>query len=387
MPEVGARVVELLSELIGIESVNPAYPGGSRGEAAVADFVEQRCRRLGLDVERRPVLPGRDNVVATLRPMGARRRLILEAHMDTVGLGGAGERALRPEVRDGRVHGRGACDTKGSLAAMLAAVELLLERRREHATEVVLLATVDEEHNFRGVLSYAQSGATAEAAIVGEPTGLRVVVATKGCVRCRISTRGRAAHSSEPERGDNAIVRMAAVLAVLEELKAALRARSHPMVGSPTLSVGRIWGGTGVNIVPDRCTIEIDRRTIPGESPEAALAELDAALGRLDDTDASMIERDDPFVVDWALDTPRDAAVVRAATAACRDVLGSAEVVGVPYGTDASKLSALAGIPSVVFGPGSIAQAHTDDEFVPIAELEQAVQVYARAAVLLAAPS
>jgi acetylornithine deacetylase len=375
-------MVRLLSDLVAIESVNPAYPGGERGEVALAEFVEDHCRRLGLDVTRQGVLPGRENVYAELRTPDARGTLLFEAHMDTVGLDAMGERGLLPERRGGRLYGRGACDAKGSLAGMLSAMALLVARRRELRVDVVLAATVDEEYRFRGVLALLESGRRLDAAVVGEPTDLRLVVAHKGCLRTRISTIGRTAHSSRPEEGVNAVEHMARVIDVLGDLRRRLAGRKHPLVGPPTLSIGRIWGGTAVNIVPERCTIEIDWRTTPGDDAQRALAELDATLAAAQREHPELrIEREEPSVADWALDTPPDAAVVRAAQSACRSLGLPAAPVGVPYGSDASKLQALGGVPSIVVGPGSIAQAHTADEFVPLDQLLAAAELYARTAI------
>jgi acetylornithine deacetylase len=375
------RVVQLLSDLIAIESVNPVFDGGSRGEVAVADFVEGYCRRAGLDVSRQTVLPGRDNVLAGFEVPGARQTLLFEAHMDTVALEPMGERGLRPEVRGGRVYGRGACDDKGSLAAMLVAVEDLADRRRELPVNVLLLSAVDEEYKFRGVLDFINRKTPVHGAVVGEPTGLRPVVAHKGVVRFCLSTVGRAAHGSRPEEGSNAIDQMAEVLHALRQLQPVFQGRRHPLVGCPTLNVGRIWGGIGVNVVPDRCTIEVERRVIPGEDHAAALAEIDAVLAELRDrTPPVRVEREEPFVITPTLGTPAGAAVVAAVRQACREVGVRDEPTGVPYGSDASKLWTYGGVPSVVLGPGSIDQAHTADEYVPVDELCQAVEIYARTA-------
>jgi acetylornithine deacetylase len=389
-----AAVQALLGDLVAIESVNPAYPGGERGEAAVAAFVADHCRRLGLDVWRQAVLPGRENVLARLECPGAKRTLLLEAHMDTVSLdpsGPNGGGGTAPHIRDGRLYGRGACDTKGALAAMLTALDALRARRAELGMHVLLLAAVDEEYRFRGVLRFVEAlreqvgDAPLAGAIVGEPTALRVVVAHKGCLRTRIHTLGRAAHSSRPETGVNAIDAMAGVLAALGTYRDSLAGRRHPLTGSPTLSVGKIWGGTAVNIVPDRCTVELDRRLIPGEDAAGALAELDALLAGLQRAQPDLVyERDEPSVADWSLDTPPHAAVVVAIGAACAAAGLDGAPAGVSYGSDASKLWALARVPSVVFGPGDIAQAHTADEFVPLDELPRAAAVYAGAARRLA---
>ena len=378
------QLIRLTSDLVAIESVNPGYPSGSRGEGAMAAFVEDYCRRLGLDVQRQPVHPGRDNVLARLTVPGARQTLLFEAHMDTVAGDSMGERAWRPEVRDGRLYGRGSCDTKGSLAAMLVALELLLGRRDELNMNVALLATVDEELQFTGIRHFVDSDERVEAAVVGEPTDLRVVIAHKGCLRVRVSTLGRAAHSARPEVGVNAIDHMADVLYALRGLQERLPEREHPLVGSPTLSVGIIEGGTGVNVVPDRCTIDIDRRTIPGEGMESALTEIEALLADVRRARPDVrLELSPPTTDDWPLDTPVDAAIVQAAQAACRALGRPDALLGVPYSTDASKLWALREVPSIVLGPGSITQAHTADEFVPVAHLPAAVAMYEHTALEL----
>ena len=243
--------------------------------------------------------------------------------------------------------------------------------------EVVLLGTVDEEYRKRGVLHAVQRGLSASAAIVGEPTNLRPVVAHKGAVRWRLITHGRAAHTSRPESGNNAVYQMVEVIEELRErLEPALAQGQHPLLTPPTLTVGRIEGGVGVNIVPERCVIEIDRRTLPQEDPEAILAQIDALMADLmRRREGLRVEREAPFLSERGLETAPDSAVVRALQGACRDVLGAgaaAEPEGVPYGTDATHLQ---GIPTVVFGPGDIAQAHTADEWVDLAQVEAGAEI------------
>jgi succinyl-diaminopimelate desuccinylase len=220
-------------------------------------------------------------------------------------------------------------------------------------------------------------GLSADAAIVGEPTNLRPVVAHKGALRWRLITHGRAAHTSRPENGNNAIYQMVEVIDSLRErLEPVLAGVRHPLLTPPTLTVGRIEGGVGVNIVPERCTIEIDRRSLPTEDLDAILAEIDAVMARLMHARPDVrVEREAPFLAEQGLDTPPDAAVVIALQGACRAVLGPDAAVtpeGVPYGTDATHLN---GIPSVVFGPGDIAQAHTADEWVDLAQVDAAAEI------------
>ena len=302
--------------------------------------------------------------------------------MDTVTLEPMPD-ALSPRIGDGRLYGRGACDTKGSLAGMLYALKLLKEQGAGQHASVLLAATVDEEVAYRGVLALVEAKPEANAAIVGEPTSLVPVIAHKGCVRWRIRTHGRAAHTSKAQEGNNAIYQMVEVIRCLRQtLEPRLAQRIHPLVGTPSLCVSVIHGGLQVNIVPNECVIEIDRRTVPGETHAQVLDEVDRVLDEIRRREPTfVIEREAPTVADWPLDTPADSAIARAALAACRAIRGSADLGTVAYGSDASKLSVLGHIPSIVLGPGDIAQAHTADEWVPVAEVVQAAEIYAGAAV------
>jgi succinyl-diaminopimelate desuccinylase len=374
-------LIRQLADLIRIESVNPYFPGGQRGEAAVAEYVAEHCRRLGLRVATTEVLPGRPNVLAWLTVPGATRTLLLDSHMDTVSLDLMGPDGLRPELRGGKLTGRGACDDKGPLAAMLAAMADLAEHPDGLGCNVLLLASVDEEYLMRGARHFGESGIKVDGAIVGEPTGLDLVVATKGFVRWRLHTRGRAAHSSNPQLGDNAIYQMSELIHRLRPAMDRLLAdRRHPLVGPATWSIGKIGGGASVNIVPERCTVEIDRRLLPGESGATALADFDAVVKQICAEEPTIqVERDAPFGdVDGTEITP-DSPVVRALAKGAQGVRGQAPIVGVPFGTNASRF-APAGIPCVVFGPGDIRQAHTADEYVEVDQVVAAAQIYAAAA-------
>lgn len=379
------ELVQLLVDLVSIESVNPGLKGGQRGEAALAEFVASYLARLGLQVESQPVLPRRANVLGRLS--GSHNPgLIFEAHMDTVTLEPMPD-ALNPHIVEGRIYGRGACDTKASLAAMMYALKLLCDHARGNHADVLLAATVDEEVAFKGVLALVDSRPQAAGAVVGEPTELVPVIAHKGVVRWRILTHGRAAHTSKPQEGNNAIYQMVEVIRELrEKIEPALAARAHPFAGAPSLCVSVIHGGLQVNIVPPECAIEVDRRTIPGETHEQVLGEVDEVLDELRRRDPRFqIERQEPTVADWPLYTEPGSAVVRAALNACRAIRGPVELAAAPYGTDASKLSELGRIPSIVLGPGNISQAHTADEWVSIEQLVQAAEIYAQMAVDLPA--
>lgn len=374
-------LVTLLSDLVAIESVNPEYKGGGRGEIKVGEYVAGYLRGLGIEPEFQPVLPGRPNVLGRLQG-SPDACLIFEAHMDTVTLELMPD-ALKPIVRDGLLYGRGACDDKASLAAMLYALKLLQNYAHgQHAT-VLLAAVVDEEVAYRGVLELAESRPRAQGAVVGEPTKLVPVVSHKGVVRFQIRTRGHAVHTSRLEEGNNAIYQMVEVIQVLrQQIELRLPSRALPRLGAPTMCVSVIHGGLQVNMVPDECVIQIDRRTVPGETPEQVLAEIDAALDTLRKREPSYaIDRLAPDLLDYALDTPRGAKIARVARQACEMIRGETEFGTAPYGSDASKLAELAHIPSIVLGPGDIAQAHTADEWVEIAQVVQAAEIYAQLAV------
>jgi succinyl-diaminopimelate desuccinylase len=378
-----SEVVSLLTELVAINSVNASMPGGP-GEAELAQRVAAYGRDLGAGVTLDEVLPGRPNVTLTLpgteerpaRRLERPRRLLFDVHLDTVPIEGMTD-PLTPRIAGGRMWGRGTCDTKGSLAATLVALRRLAAQPGPRRHEVALLCTVDEEYLKRGVLHAVQHGLSASAAIVGEPTNLRPVVAHKGAVRWRLITHGRAAHTSRPESGNNAVYQMVEVIEELRErLEPALGQGRHPLLTPPTLTVGRIEGGVGVNIVPERCVIEIDRRTLPQEDPAAILAEIDAMMADLmRRREGLRVEREAPFLSERGLETAPDAPLVQALQGACREVLGEGAAVepeGVPYGTDATHLQ---GIPTVVFGPGDIAQAHTADEWVDLGQVEAGAEI------------
>jgi acetylornithine deacetylase len=387
MPSGTAGVIGLLERLVAINSVNGSMPGGP-GEGALAAFVADYGRDLGAQVALDEVLPGRPNVILRLPPDGApaggsggapARRLLFDVHLDTVPLDTMPD-ALTPRVEGGRMWGRGACDTKSSLAAALTALRRLAAEGPARNAEVCLLCTVDEEHQKRGVMHAVAGGLSAGAAIVGEPTRLRPVIAHKGAVRWRLITHGRAAHTSRPENGSNAIYQMAEVIEWLRErTEPGLAGRHHPLLTPPTLTVGRIEGGVGVNVVPARCVIEIDRRTLPQEDPAAILTEVDAVLAQLMDRRPEVrVEREAPFLSERGLETAPEAPVVEAVQRAARDVLGpGADVApeGVPYGTDATHLR---GFPAVVFGPGDIAQAHSADEWVDLGQVEAGSEILYR---------
>jgi acetylornithine deacetylase len=374
---MGAAGVEaILTELIRIDSVNTRLAADGGGEAEIAAWIERFCDEHGLDHAIQLVEGCGPNVLAWVPGREDAIRLLFVAHLDTVPVVGFEGEPFAARRVGRRLYGRGACDTKGSLAAMLQAVATI-RKERPRAT-VVVAGSADEEYRKAGARALAGQRPRFEAAVVGEPTQLEPVVAHKGSVRWSIETRGRAAHTSKPELGVNAITGMARVISAIDALAGELRARPHPLVGPPTLTISLIEGGVHVCVVPDRCRVTIDRRLVPGERPTQALDEVEAVLETVRRRHPEIEVRsilpatEDPPLGSGT--TPRIADVARRA---CDDVAGRGEFKGVPYGTDASQL-APAGIPCVVVGPGSIDQAHTVDEYVDMDQVEQAVEIYRR---------
>ena len=360
------RTEQLLAELIALPSVNPAFLPPRHplaGEKNAADFLAATAARAGLEVEFQKVLPGRANIIARLLPKDKIRQTILLApHLDTVGAAGT---QFIPQRKNGRLHGRGACDTKGSVAAMLAALcELANAKSRPLETEIVFAGLIDEEHAQAGSRALAASGFKADLAIVGEPTKLQVVTAHKGSLWLELATRGHAAHGATPHLGKNAVHEMTRIVDALEtDYAAQLKQRKHKLLGAGTVNVGTISGGTQPNIVPDGCVISIDRRTLPGETEAGVRREITALLQAKKlsaKISSAKLAPALPLETDFKL--PLVQTFLRAAK--------QKKSLGADYFCDAAVLSA-GGIPSVVFGPGDIAQAHTADEWISLAELER----------------
>jgi acetylornithine deacetylase/succinyl-diaminopimelate desuccinylase-like protein len=361
----------LLRTLVRTPSVNPR-DGSGPGEAALAEVVRDWLADRGVRAELHEVLPGRPNVVAVV-PGRDPRTVLLESHLDTVEVDGMTVDPYAGEVRDGRLYGRGACDAKGPLAAFLLAAAALAAGPPPPYT-VVLAGVVDEEYRYRGVLHLLDEldrlpVGQVVGAVVGEPTDLAVATAHKGVVRYTVRTLGEAGHASRPAEAVNAVSLMNEVLSRLDATPPTTP--DHPLLGAATRCVTRINGGTGPNIVPGRCEIDIDRRTLPGEDP------LDVWRREGDELRALLpgrVEVDQPFNVDYAMDTPADRPVVAALRRALADRGRDATVRGMPFCTDASKI-AMVGVPAVVFGPGSVLDAHSADESVALADVRLAAEV------------
>ncbi len=388
---MGLDLVATLCDLVRLPSVNPMgrpVTGDIYFEHRVTDYLQELFQQLGVPWHRQAVAPQRENIVARFDGAVPVEKggplLMLEAHQDTVPVDGMTIPPWTPTLRDGRIYGRGSCDIKGGMASMLWAFARLIDERPADMPTVLMACSVNEEHGFYGARELAELWKSPsagdlipripDAVIVAEPTLLNVVVAHKGTVRWRCRTTGRAAHSSRPEQGENAIYHMARVLAALEAYarEETPRLTRHRLVGTPTLSVGVIAGGISVNTVPDDCYVEIDRRVVPGEDPYEARAKvIDYIAARV--PSGTPVKHEDPFIAGRGLADDANGGLAERLGAVAKPY-GGGLPQGVPYGTNAPAYAA-AGAPTVVFGPGSIDQAHTCDEWVEVAQLEAAGQI------------
>src|SRR5688500_10411852 len=372
--------VALARELVRVDSRNPALVPGARGEAEVAAVLAGVLEAWGFAVELRDAAPGRPNVIARIDGQAGGRSLMLNGHLDTVGIDGMTHDAFDPVVRDGRLHGRGACDMKSGVAAMCAAAARAA--RSGIAGEVIIAAVIDEELESLGTRALLEQGVRADAAIVTEPTRLSVMPAHRGFVWMELRIGGRAAHGSRYDIGIDAIRQAGLVLAELDRVDAeVLPRRTHPLLGRGSLHASTIKGGTAWSIYPDACTVTIERRTLPGETAADAVAELEAACARVHDGLAKSGRSLDYTVVrhfsQAGSEVPVDAPIVRALTGALEGARAPVRIEGASYWTDMALLNE-AGIPCICYGPGDIALAHGAEEWIEVREIEQATDVIER---------
>ncbi len=363
-----SAAADLLRSLIAIPSVNPALAEDDalRGEKRMVDWLEPWFAARGFRTARVGATPGRPNLVARFGAEAPRKTILFESHLDTVGVAGFAGDPFAMRAAGGRLQGRGACDTKGPLAAFMAALDdETLAAAARAGLQVAWLGAIGEETGNLGAEEAVADGLRADECVVLEPTDLRIVHAHKGACWFTVATRGRAAHASDPARGDNAILKMPAVWKVLEEEAAAAgQARAHGILGKPTVSVGTIRGGTGTNVVPDRCEIQVDRRLLPGETAAGVLDDIRRRLASVPGgVEIALLKEGLPFHTDPGAELVRrfSAALAGAGVAPARE--------GAAWCSDAGVLAGVCG-QTIVWGPGAIAQAHTCDEYIEVAALE-----------------
>ena len=357
-------LTQALVDLVRIDSRNPSLTPGSPGEAKVGAYIADALRALGLDVTAHELGDSRINIVGILHGSGAGRSLLLNAHMDTVGVEGMDD-PFAAELRDGRLYGRGSQDMKASIAAMLAAAKALRDADSSLAGDLLLTFVADEEHASLGMEDLVKRY-RADAAIVTEPTDLQICCAHRGFVWYEITTHGRAAHGSRYREGVDAIAHMGRVLVELEALAEELLAREpHPLAGPPSLHASLIEGGTELSIYPARCTLQIERRTVPGESSASCTAEIQKRLDKLAEVDNNFRAELTTFFSRSPFEITKDAAIVQTLIRAATARLGTPPAhTGATFWTDAALL-ADAGIPSVLIGPIG-AGLHSAEEWVDV---------------------
>lgn len=383
-------VTQLLKDLVAIPSVNPMgrdLDGPEFLEQGMTDYLENWFTDLGVEWRRMELQPRRSNIVARFAGDPDRPAILLDAHQDTVPVDGMIIPPFEPSEENGRIYGRGSCDIKGGMASMLTAFARIVREQPTGAGDVIVSCSCDEEHQMSGILDLASRWQAdgdsddwvtrrPDAAIILEPTSLDIVVAHRGVTRWKLRTCGRAAHSSDPTAGVNAIYRMAEAVTHLRHYAHDLQTNSapHPLCGPPTLSVGRIEGGISVNVVPPESSIEIDRRVLPGEDQSQVMPLVEQYLRKRLDFDFDMLP---PWCEVGPLSDASNRDLADGLLQHVEAVVGTRQQIGVPYGTNAAATDA-AGVPTVVFGPGSIDQAHTKDEWIAVDQLEQASNILYR---------
>ena len=359
--------IRLLRDLVSINSVNPTLVPGAPGERDVAEAIAIEMRRLGLEVAIETVVPDRPNVVGVLEGRSKGRALMFCGHTDTVGVTDM-ESPFTPVERDGRLYARGAQDMKGGVAAMISAAGALAAGGLPTG-RLIVAAVVDEEHSSIGADDLVKSW-SADAAVVTEPTDLAIAIGHKGFAWFEVDVRGKAAHGSRPAEGQDAILRLGRVLGRLEALDRQLQQRpGHPLLGTGSLHASRIEGGRELSSYPDRATLQMERRTLPGADESSALEEIEGILSALRSEDPTLQASARAMFSRPAYEVPATHELPQAMAAAFTRVGGDPRIVGASFWTDAAVLGS-AGIPAILFGPGG-AGLHSTEEFVIVADVIQ----------------
>lgn len=370
---------EILTGMVAFDTVNASISHKTEPERELAIYLESLASSWGLASRRCPVPSGGFNLFLSCEVSADAPWLLFDSHLDTVSTEGMVIDPLQALFRDGRIYGRGACDTKGSGAAMLWALRQYSECKQRRLN-VGLLFSVDEEAGMTGAEAFT-GGELCElnarsrvlGIIVGEPTGLRPVVAHGGLVRGKIVSRGIAAHSSDPSKGKSAISRMMQLIAAMETLYFPAIKASHHLAGRAVGSINVIRGGSQVNIIPDFCEVEFDRRVMPGECSKNILREMECFVSNFSEASGDAIRMESPFTLE-PMDSETRGDLTQMVCGILRARGCDATLQGAPWATNASHYGTI--LPAVVLGPGDIAQAHTKDEWIALSQLDLAARLY-----------
>ena len=373
-------LITTTQELVRINSTNPSLSADGKGETEIAAYLALRMAELGLDVKRSEIAPGRENVVGTLRGRGGGRSLLLNAHVDTVGVEGMTIDPFGAELRDGRIYGRGAQDMKASAAAMLAVAKAIVDARIQLSGDLLLTFVADEEYLSIGTETLVKEF-SADAAIVTEPSEMQLCRAHRGFIWFEVDVFGRAAHGSRFSEGIDANVRMGRFLVELEKLAAEVVQREpHPLAGPPSLHASLLRGGTEISTYADKAKVTIERRIVPGESVEGCQAEIQNILDRLAETDLSFKAQVKATFWRYPFEVRSDARIVQILDGALESRLGAIpEHIGQTFWTDAALL-ADAGIETVLLGPVGDG-LHSAEEWVDLKSVVDLAYVLAETAI------
>jgi len=369
-------VTRLLKKLIEIESVNPSVEGGI-GEVEISNFIAGHLKSIGMEVYTQDVVDDRFNVIGILRGEGGGRNLMMNGHTDTVGVKGMTIDPFKPFIENDNMHGRGACDMKGPLAGMITAVKALVNSGIKLDGDLLISAVVDEEYESIGTEKLIQEYRS-DAVIVEEPTNFQIGISHKGFVWLEIETLGKAAHGSVPEKGIDAIAKMAKIISRIPSLEKAYAKKKHDLVGVPKIHTSMIEGGSEWSIVPDFCRLKLERRTIPGETSSIVIDEFNQILKELSAEDPLFSAKVKKIFEGQPMEIASDEAIVTNLRLAVQEIRRTEpRILGEPYWTDASIFVNNASIPACLFGPGDIGLAHSADEFIKIGDVVDSAKIYA----------
>jgi len=371
-----ASLAKTLKEMIAIKSENPFDEEPRQGyrEKEMGEYLADKMSELGMEVTCRDVSPGRPNVFGMIKGTGSGPTLMLAGHMDTARSDGYDD-AYNVYEKDGLIYGRGACDMKAAIAAYLEVARLIKESGTPLGGNIIIAGITDEEYQMIGSKDVGRNGPVADQGIIGEPTELRVCPSNKGRVSTFIRTFGKAAHSSVPEEGNNAVIHMASVIQAFSDYNESLLTQTpHPLCGHGRFNPGVISGGVQVNMVPDLCILEVDRRTLPGETKDDVYEEFSERLDAISESNKDFrYDITDPSWLippnDISLNEPVVMSLMKAYQTVNRRTTKATAFVA---GSDAPHM----GFPTVVCGPGSINQAHSTLEFVSVDQLMGATRMY-----------